>query len=186
MRYASSEIVIVVIILLLIPTLLEPAVWEVKLEIGLSSLNYQFRKYVEDFVRECSKEGISVWIYETWRSKKRQQALYAQGRQPLEIVNEKRKEVGLPLLREKENRYIVTKLRVSAHNYGLAADFVPVVNGRPQWNNNELWQRCGEVALRLGMEWGGTWKGLSDKVHIQMKDWRKVATFNHLDRLIIE
>jgi len=171
---------------LLLPVSSEPYRWEIKLEIGLSNLNYQFRRYVEKFVMECSKEGISVWIYSTYRSRAVQKALYAQGREPLEVVNLLRQEAKLEPIDERKNRYVVTKLIVSAHNYGFAADFVPVVDGKPQWYNDELWLRCGCIALNLGMEWGGLWKGFVDKPHIQMKNWRKVATFNHLERLVIE
>ncbi len=156
------------------------------MEIGLSNLNYQFREYVEKFITECSKEVISVWVYDTLRPKSVQKALYAQGREPLEVVNSIRESAGLKPIDERKNRYIVTRLRVSAHNYGLAADFVPVVDGKPQWYNDELWLRCGCIALNLGMEWGGMWKKPVDRTHIQMKNWRKVATFNHLERLVIE
>ncbi|AFG35596.1 M15 family metallopeptidase [Fervidobacterium pennivorans subsp. shakshaketiis] len=178
--------VVILFFFLLLPVSLESYRWEIRLEIGLSNLNYQFRRYVEKFVMECSKEGISVWIYNTYRSRAVQNALYAQGREPLEVVNLLRQKAKLEPIDERKNRYVVTKLRVSAHNYGLAADFVPVVDGKPQWYNDELWLRCGYIALNLGMEWGGMWKGLVDKPHIQMKNWRKVATFNHLERLIIE
>jgi len=177
---------LIVAFFLLLPVYSEPHHWELRLEIGLSGLNYQFRKYVEQFVRECSKQGISVWVYSTLRSKSLQMALYAQGREPLDVVNSLREKSGLTPIEEVDNKYIVTRLKVSAHNYGLAADFVPVVDGKPQWYNDELWLRCGCIALNLGMEWGGMWKGLVDKPHIQMKNWRKVATFNHLERLIIE
>ncbi|WP_448374543.1 M15 family metallopeptidase [Fervidobacterium sp.] len=171
---------------LFLPTRAEPYLWRIILEIGLSDLNYQFREYVEKFITECSKEGINVWVYDTLRPKIVQKALYSQGREPLEVVNSIRESAGLKPIDERKNRYIVTRLRVSAHNYGLAADFVPVGDGQPQWYNDELWLRCGCIALNLGMEWGGLWKKPFDRPHIQMKDWRKVATFNNLERLVIE
>jgi len=171
---------------LLLPTLTEPYPWKIKLEIGLSNLNYQFREYVERFITECSKEGINVWIYDTLRPKDVQKALYSQEREPLELVNRLRERAGLKPIDEKGNKYKVTRLQVSAHNYGLATDFVLVAEGKPQWYGAELWLRCGCIGLSVGMEWGGLWRGLVDKPHIQMKDWRKFATFNHLERLIIE
>ncbi len=185
-RVLKIVFIVILLFLLLLPVSLEPYQWNIRLEIGLSGLNYQFRKYVEQFVRECSKQGISVWVYSTLRSKNLQLALYAQGRESLDVVNSLREKANLAPIDENDNKYIVTRLKVSAHNYGLAADFVPVVDGKPQWYNDELWLRCGCIALNIGMEWGGLWKGLVDKPHIQMKNWRKVATFNHLDKLVIE
>lgn len=56
----------------------------------------------------------------------------------------------------------------SWHNYGLAADLVPVVNGQPIMNNNLLWKRYGESAESIGLIWGGRWPNLVDLVHIQI------------------
>uniref|UniRef100_A0A7V4NGE6 M15 family peptidase n=1 Tax=Fervidobacterium pennivorans TaxID=93466 RepID=A0A7V4NGE6_FERPE len=120
----------------------------------------------------CKKQEINVSVYYAYRTKEEQYALYLQGRASLEEVNKARAQVGLPLIKESENR-IVTTLLDSAHNHGLAADFVPVVNGKAIWDDYELWNKCGEIALSLGLEWGGTWKDFPDYSHLQMEDWRK-------------
>ena len=96
----------------------------------------------------------------------------------LEIVNLKRKKVGLDKITEKENK-IITKAApwTSPHNYGLAWDFAPIVNGKIDWNNLDLFRKCGEIAKKLNfegytLEWGGDFKTIKDFPHIQLKNWK--------------
>ncbi len=127
------------------------------------------------FLNECKKQGIEVKITSTYRSLKEQEALYLQGRASLEEVNRARSLVGLRPITQVENR-IVTYLRESPHNYGLAFDFVPLRNGKPVWNDNALWERCGKMIRKLNLEWGGDWKDFQDKPHVQVKNWQSYKT----------
>jgi hypothetical protein len=66
---------------------------------------------------------------------------------------------------------IVTRARggQSNHNYGLAVDVVPVVNGQPKWNvANAVWQAIGDEGKRSGLNWGGDWQALIDKPHFEL------------------
>jgi peptidoglycan L-alanyl-D-glutamate endopeptidase CwlK len=184
--YKKILIISIFLIAFLIPIRVETAPWQIEMEIGLEKLNYRFKPYVQEFIKACSREGIAIWVYDTWRTKAKQRALHAQGRQPIDIVNKLRKEAGLEPITEQRNRHIITRKLVSPHNYGLAADFVPIVDGKPVWNDARLWEKCGKIAVRLGMEWGGLWKYLVDKPHIQMNRWDKFATFVVPDRIIRE
>ena len=131
------------------------------------------------FIEACRKAGINLTITQTLRSMELQDAYYSQGREELEIVNLKRKKVGLEKLTAKEN-VIVTNAKAgsSPHNYGLAWDFVPIVNGKADYDNLELFKKCGEIAKKISfegyyLEWGGDFKKIIDRPHIQLKNWKQ-------------
>ena len=138
----------------------------------LNRLVPQLKNKATQFIEMCRNSGISVIIYNTFRTKEEQAALYLQGRATLDTVNGARKQAGLLPITEKEN-VIVTQLKDSPHCYGLAFDFVPLVSGEPAWNNDRLWQRCGDIVRKLELEWGGDWKDFPDKPHVQIKNWKK-------------
>lgn len=56
----------------------------------------------------------------------------------------------------------------SNHNYGLANDITFFKNGKPDWNDLQPYQILGREAKKLGLEWGGDWKGV-DMPHVQLK-----------------
>jgi peptidoglycan L-alanyl-D-glutamate endopeptidase CwlK len=130
------------------------------------------------FVEACKKAGITVIISQTLRSIDLQNAYYSMGRESLAEVNKRLKAVGLAKITEKQNR-IVTKARggTSPHNYGLAWDFVPIINGVAQWKRLDLFDKCGAIAKTItvdgfSLEWGGDFKKFPDKPHIQLKNWK--------------
>ena len=101
------------------------------------------------FVKKCADEGIDVIITSTLRDNEAQAALYAQGRTaPGKIVTN-------------------AKPGYSYHNFGLAFDFVPVKDGKAQWNDLKLFQRCGEIGESLGLEWAGRWESFKEYAHLQ-------------------
>jgi peptidoglycan LD-endopeptidase CwlK len=62
----------------------------------------------------------------------------------------------------------------SYHQYGLAADGCPMLDGRLVWSypNQDpraikAWNRYGETAEDAGLEWGGMWVS-DDKPHVQV------------------
>lgn len=103
----------------------------------------------KSFEAGCAAIGIDVILTATYRDIESQDALYAIGR-------------TLPGKK-------VTNVAggYSFHNWRVAFDFVPVVNGKAVWNDDKLWERCGAVAESVGLEWGGRWKGFVDKPHCQ-------------------
>lgn len=101
------------------------------------------------FVASCKSVGIDILITSTLRDMESQAALYAQGRTaPGKIVTN-------------------AKAGQSFHNYGLAFDFVPIVNGKAAWNDTKLFTRCGEIAESVGLEWAGRWKSFKELAHCQ-------------------
>lgn len=110
--------------------------------------------YVADlcrkFVKQCMHEhGIDVIITSTYRDAESQNEIYAQGRT----------KPGPKVTNAKAGQ--------SWHNYRVAFDFVPVVNGKADWKNLDNFRKCGEVAEDLGLEWAGRWKRFKEMAHCQ-------------------
>jgi len=101
------------------------------------------------FIDSCKQHGIDVIITSTYRDNESQNALYAQGRT--------------------SKGKIVTNAKAgkSFHNYRCAFDFVPVINGKAQWDDIGIFQKCGEIAKSVGLEWAGDWKAFKEYAHCQ-------------------
>ncbi len=114
----------------------------------LSDLHPTVQAMAEEFVRKCEASGLKIVIYQTLRTFAEQNALYAQGR-------------TMPGKR-------VTNARggESYHNYGMAFDFAFIgFGGVVTWDGP--WEMAGQIGEAIGFEWGGRWKGLVDKPHLQ-------------------
>lgn len=107
------------------------------------------RVRAQAFLAECKKQGIDVLITSTYRDSAAQAALYAQGRTA----------PGAKVTNAKPGQ--------SWHNWRCAFDFVPIVNGKAQWNNIATFQRCGEIAESVGLEWAGRWRTFKELAHCQ-------------------
>lgn len=101
------------------------------------------------FVVACAKQNIDILITSTYRDIESQNALYAQGRST--------------------DGDIVTNAKggQSFHNYKCAFDFVPIVNGKAQWNDLDLFKKCGAIAKQVGLEWAGDWVKFKEMAHCQ-------------------
>lgn len=103
------------------------------------------RQLVQQIIESAGQMGISLMIFETFRSQARQQELFNNG---------------------------ATKLRkVGVHNYGLACDIVRVIGGEASWKGD--FSFLGQLAHSGGLIWGGDWgnPGIKhdfiDAVHVQ-------------------
>lgn len=101
------------------------------------------------FITACKAAGIDVLITSTYRDLESQAALYAQGRTT----------PGARVTNAKPGQ--------SYHNWRCAFDFVPLVNGKPVWNDTALFTRCGEIAEKCGLEWAGRWRSFKELAHCQ-------------------
>ena len=102
-----------------------------------------------DFVAECKRQRLDVIITSTFRDNECQQFLYAQGRtRPGPKVTN-----AMP--------------GQSFHNYRVAFDFLPILNGKAQWQNEDLFKQCGLIAERLGLEWAGRCDSFPELCHCQ-------------------
>lgn len=159
----------------------------------LDDLMPEVRERAEDFLGLAADAGLDVLIYCTHRSLAEQARIYRQGR-PAWRIREKaaelRDELGRPDLADilmgvgpQYERTIRTNAAPgqSLHNYRLAFDGVPLVNGKPVWGTTDpddaaLWQRYGELAARAGLEWAGNWRSFTEFPHCQLPgaDWREL------------
>lgn len=147
----------------------------------INKLRPKTKQLAQMLIDECKKQGIDIVLIETFRSTETQDAYYAQGRLPLSEVNALRKVAGLQPISEYVNEKKITNARSgeSAHNYGLAFDICPKVNGKLAWNRIDLFDKIGKIASTLVVDgvyklvWGGNFKSISDKPHFEMENWKK-------------
>lgn len=106
-------------------------------------------------VEACEKQGLKIAIGETLRTVEEQDALYAQGRtKPGNIVTNAR-----------GSSYS------SYHQWGTAFD-VYRNDGQGAYNESgRFFDHVGTIGKKLGLEWGGDWKSITDKPHFQLPDW---------------
>lgn len=119
-------------------------------ETNLKGLRPEVRDLARNLVREAARHGIKIKVTSGLRTYDEQNALYAQGR-------------------TKPGR-IVTNARggYSNHNFGIAFD-VTIFNGRnPVWESPQ-YKIVGAIGKRLGLEWGGDWRGFNDEPHFQLR-----------------
>lgn len=128
-------------------------------ERNLARVNPQLANRIRLMAAELREQGITIRVTSGLRTFAEQDALYAQGRtKPGPIVTNARGGQSL-------------------HNYGLAVDVVPIVNGQPKWDVPEsVWQKIGAAGKRQGMEWGGDWTNFKDRPHFQMTAGKSIST----------
>ena len=105
----------------------------------LNLLEPTLRRKVQAVVRDAAGHGVELVVFETYRSRDRQQMLYSQGATRLKLVG--------------------------VHHYGLACDLVRRVNGHLDWDAD--YSLLGKLCRAHGLVWGGDWKGFVDSVHVQ-------------------
>ena len=116
---------------------------------SLSDLNPKVAAMCSEFINRCKEQGIDIIITSTYRDAESQNALYAQGRTiPGKIVTN-------------------AKGGQSFHNWKVAFDFCPIVNGKPQWADTALFTKCGGIAESVGLEWAGRWVKFKELAHCQ-------------------
>jgi len=118
-------------------------------------LDPEFAAKLVLFEKKLLAKGIKVILTDGYRSIEEQNALYAKGR-------------------TKPGK-IVTKARGgdSWHNYGLAGDYAFVINGKVTWNGP--WPTFGNIARQCGLEWGGAFKSIIDRPHVQWTRGKTLA-----------
>lgn len=114
----------------------------------------EMQALIKKFIEGCKAVGVDVLITSTYRDFESQDALYAQGRT----------KPGLKVTNAKGGQ--------SVHNFRAAADFVPLKDGNPDWNDLKKFAICGQVAKAVGLDWGGEWKSFKDLPHVQLKGFK--------------
>lgn len=75
---------------------------------------------------------------------------------------------------EADEKVTCAKGGYSPHNYGLACDFAPLHDGGIWWNApDKYWQALGNIAEGMGLTWGGNFKSIVDRPHVEHPRWRE-------------
>ena len=121
----------------------------------LADLHPAFAPMAALFLADVKNAGIDLLVTCTARTNLEQAALYAQGRTA--------------------PGHIVTNAQPgqSAHNYGLAIDVVPIVNGKCVWDDsNPIWAQVGKIGVDRGLVWlGSAGSSFKESPHFQMPNW---------------
>lgn len=134
-------------------------------------VNPTARRKFEAVLQDVRGHGLPLVVWEVYRSREKQRALYAQGRS-----DEVLRKIGYAdweIKRYREWGYTVDKpvvtkiLNPTFHGTGRAMDCCWLVNGKPTWNVLlEWWHTYGSAAKAHGLTWGGDWK-MRDYAHVQ-------------------
>lgn len=105
-----------------------------------------------NFIHQCKEAGVDVVVTSTFRDNESQAALYAQGRTaPGQIVTH-------------------AHAGDSFHQYRVAFDVVPVVNGKPVWDGADpVWAKIGAIGESCELEWAGRWTTFREEPHFQFR-----------------
>lgn len=116
---------------------------------NLNDLIPQAHVRADKLIELCKAAGIDLLVTSTYRDNESQNALYAQGRTaPGKIVTK-------------------AKGGESFHNYKCAFDVVPLVNGKPVWDDPATWEKIGKLGVQIGLEWAGNWTSFKEFPHFQ-------------------
>lgn len=141
----------------------------------ISDLNPDVRWLCNSHFENCRKENITILVYNTKRTMQEQALLFASGRKIEELPILVAELIPEKINSWKKNGFIfapgsvVTNTMESNHLSGNAYDCVPEVDGEAIWDNDELWNKIGNIGKKLGLTWGGDWKDFPDKPHFELK-----------------
>ena len=116
----------------------------------INDLTPKTSELCRQFIAKCKEQHIDVIITSTYRDAESQDSLYAQGRT------------------KPGNKVTNAKSGQSYHNFRIAFDFCPIVNGKAQWNDTATFTKCGEIAESVGLEWAGRWLRFKELAHCQL------------------
>lgn len=141
---------------------------------------------------DCSEGGLSIIVTCTLRSLEEQAQLYAVGRTVEEILegSKELQALGLslpndalmtasPSVGRRKTKALPGLSFHNPHVYNgrigaLAADFVPVRNGKAEWENDEAFAEAGQKAELHGLTWSGRWVEFKETCHVQWDEGRKL------------
>jgi len=114
-----------------------------------------FARQLGRLVGLLGQHGLKMRGTEGYRSPERQGELYAKGRSaPGNIVTN-------------------AKPGHSPHEFGCACDFVFLTEGGKATYEGD-WATFGRLAQEANLVWGGKFKSMPDRPHVEYKDWRAV------------
>lgn len=153
---------------------------------AISELTDSCREKLGELIQLCEKHGVEFIVTFTSRTLEEQHALYCQGRQPLELVNQGRAALGWAPITEKQNRRPVTWTIRSKHVVdeqnpkARAFDVAIVKDGKVTWDLKADFDKdgisdyleVGHLGEAVGLKWGGRFvnskgKPIPDYAHFE-------------------
>lgn len=125
--------------------------WDPATDRAIQRMHPKVRPYARQFINSAYKQGIKLRVTSTLRTYAEQNALYAQGRTD-----------------KSKPKVTQAKAGESNHNFGVAMDVVPIVDGKADWNSKD-WKKIGDIGKAAGFAWGGDWKSFKDMPHFEMQ-----------------
>jgi peptidoglycan L-alanyl-D-glutamate endopeptidase CwlK len=126
-------------------------------------------------VRKTPK-GVHPFITETLRSFERSDALFKQ-------PHDGKDNDGDGKIDEADEHVTNAPGGSSYHNYGLALDFVILVNDKQQWVEDKNWMIVVDCFKKRGFTWGGDWTGkFRDAPHLEKRfgyNWRTLLALHN-------
>ena len=124
----------------------------------INDLQPTLQRAAAELQRRAKEQGIDIAITSTYRDNEMQNSLYAQGRT--------------------KGGDVVTNVKggYSYHNYGLAFDIAPIVNGKIDYNATNLYKAVGKIGQDMGLSWGGSWTGFVDQPHFEFTNGLKASS----------
>jgi peptidoglycan L-alanyl-D-glutamate endopeptidase CwlK len=161
---------------------------------SLDALHPECRGRVGRWLAAADLAGIDVLVYCTERTLQEQAALYTFARTAVDVAAAVQKlraggllsqadvllaaAVGIEGGKRKTNAPPGLSFH-HAHSLrgqtgALACDFVPLVDGKPEWNAAMLYQELGEMAEHEGLTWAGRWDSFRETCHVQWDEGQTV------------
>ena len=121
------------------------------------------RDAAERALEKVKAAGVTALVTCTSRTSKEQAALYAQGRTT----------PGKKVTNAKPGQ--------SFHEYGVAIDLYPLINGKPDFSGSHLdvWKKIAECFKSEGFEWAYEWKTFKEMPHFQMTKGHPLSYFQN-------
>lgn len=132
------------------------------------------RTLFQAVLKELREAGYPAVVVEVYRSPERQKQLYAQGRSDDALRKAGYTAQEIAAARTAGHtavKPIVTyKMTSGMHGNGRAMDIAWLIDGKLSYNApDSWWQAYGRIAKKYGLIWGGDWKKIVDKPHVEYR-----------------
>ncbi len=120
----------------------------------LDKVHPELKKRILALIALAKADGFDVRPTQGLRTVEEQNALYAQGRT----------KPGKKVTNANGGQ--------SNHNFGCAVDLGFYTNGQIDWTDS-LYNHIGKWASKVGLDWGGNWKTIKDRPHVELPNLPK-------------